>query len=207
ERFPLRVDHGDADAPLSSKTQSDDLWDDALTGSAMQNVWLLIADGTGEEAFHCPSDREWEKRSAEEGGTVRRYGWIDARNFSYGLHRPYQETADGEENKAPLTGTPGGGFVIMADRNVNGKVYWKSEQDFNKPANHRNDGLNCLTYQGSVKKHQTTVDSLSANSRAGISSDEVYEAGDEDGTVEGVHAGNAFPTDPTDTFIVPHKRN
>ena len=209
EKFPLRGDgenmYGDVDAELSWNTQSDDIWDKKLTANAMQNVWLLIKAGTSEKAFQCSSDREYQERKKPQNRDLLKYGWVRKENFSYGLHKPYQDTANSDDNKAALSEiTPDGNFVIMTDKNVGGPVYWKNDNDCNKPANHRDDGFNCLMYQGSVKFHKTPVDNRDANSRAGISNDDVFAAGDRDGTIAGSHNADDDPTDDTDSFIVPH---
>ena len=203
ERFPLRSEYGNCRPALNGNTQHDDVWDNALTAHLMQNVWLLIKSGTSEKAFECPSDKEYIERKKPSGKDLLKYGWIDKKNFSYGLHKAYEDTEDGSDNKAPLTAEPQGNFVIMTDKNIGGKVFWKNANNYNKPANHREDGFNCLTYQGSVKFHKTPVDNTDANSEAGISNDDVFEAGDKDGTVAGSHNHTDDPTDDTDTFIVP----
>jgi len=210
ERFPLRVNSAQGssvDKEPSWSTQSDDVWSDDLSAQAMQNMWLLIKAGSSEKAFQCASDKEWKERKKEGNKDLKKYGWVDRANYSYGLHKPYQNTDDGDSNKAPLSSTPQGNFVIMSDKNVDGRVFWKSDSNCNKPANHKDDGFNCLTYQGSVKFHKTPTDTTDANSRAGISNDDIYEAGDKDGTnyTSSKHTGTADPTDDTDTFIVPWK--
>ena len=207
EKFPLRSEFGIVGQAVSYGTQNDDIWHDDLTDNAMQNVWLLIKAGTSEKAFQCPSDKEYQERKKQGNNDLKKYGWVDRKNYSFGLQKPYQQVQDGDTNKAPLTMTPQGNFVIMTDKNVGGRVYWKSDNDCNKPTNHKEDGFNCLTYQGSVKFHKTPTDNTDANSRAGISNDDVYEAGDEDGTnySKAAHLLTSDPTDDTDTFIVPWK--
>jgi hypothetical protein len=65
-----------------------------LGSNAMQNVWLLLDGeymGGGEDAFKCPGDGAWKPRNipaAQEEDS--KFGWTDPKNFSYGLHFPYE---------------------------------------------------------------------------------------------------------------------
>ncbi|MHC4718634.1 MAG: type II secretion system protein [Planctomycetota bacterium] len=206
EAFPLLWDVGASDAVLNQDTHDDDIWNKAvLKTNAMQNVWLLIKAGTSEKAFQCPSDGDHKERSKSGVSNLKKYGWVDKKNFSYGLHKPYDNDDNSAgENKAPLTQTPQGNFVIMADKNDGskgpGRIYWNSDNDCNKPSNHKDDGFNCLTYQGSVKFHKAKMGTRDANSKAGVNDDDIY-------TVEGVNtipiSAAANPKKDYDTFIVP----
>jgi len=62
----------------------------ALGSNAMQNLWLIIDGaymGGGEETFRCPGDSGFKGRTVPEG--TGKFGWTDARNFSYGIQFPY----------------------------------------------------------------------------------------------------------------------
>jgi len=216
EVFPLLYEWGDSGAAVSVKTQSDDIWDaSALGTNAMQNVWLLIKFGCTDKMFECPSDDDYQARDDALPGnqTPEEYGWLDKRNYSYGLHKPYSDTEDATgpaANEAPLTREPEqGSFVIMADKNGRwrnrgtsrpGRVFWESRSNYNAPSNHDRDGFNCLSYQGSVKFHKCKMGTAAANSNAGVNDDDIYT----------VYGDNAVPVDASanpqfdyDTFIVP----
>ncbi|KKM00205.1 hypothetical protein LCGC14_1806780, partial [marine sediment metagenome] len=188
-----------AEDKYSSFVGSDFSHEDVSGRNVAEDIHTLL----GEEKL---GDREVfviESVPRQAAAYTKRVSWIDKKNFSYGMHKAYEDTEDGSDNKAVLTLELTGNFVIMTDRNVDGKVYWTSDNNYNKPANHRDDGFNCLTYQGSVKFHKTQVDTIESNSEAGISNDDVFLAGDEDGTQAGNANSSADPTDDTDTFIVP----
>lgn len=207
EAFPLLYDGGAVDAVLDTTTHDDDIWNEAvLKTNAMQNVWLLIKAGTSEKAFQCPSDGDIKERSKFNIDPLRKYGWVDKKNFSYGLHKPYDDVIGTGENKAPLTQTPQGNFVIMADKNDGsqgpGRIYWRTDNDCNKPSNHKDDGFNCLTYQGSVKFHKAKMGTQDANSEAGVNDDDIYTVGDPPVNTVPIGA-DQNPTKDTDTFIVP----
>ena len=216
DKFPLITDHGDSGAELSTATQAEEIWEEAsgelvLTANAMQNFWVIIKTGTSEKAFQCPSDGDYQDRKAKSGDpALKAYGWIDKKNFSYGLHKPYDDSLGSGLNDAPLTDTPQGNFVIMADKGNGKSIFCKKDAEGNittdnPPQNHKDDGFNCLTYQGSVKFHKIVVDSEDANSDAGIAGDDVYVAGDDDGetTIETAQDSSANPTDSSDAFIIP----
>jgi len=217
EAFPLLYRWGDCSEEVSTGTDSDDLWDEATLGhNPMQNVWLLIKYGCTDKMFECPSDDDYQARDDTLPGnqTPQEYGWLDKRNYSYGLHKPYSDTEDATgnaANKAPLTQEPDqGSFVILADKNGRakssksskpGRVFWVSDNNCNKPANHKDDGFNCLTYQGSVKFYKCKMGTAAANSKAGVNDDDVYTVW---------NAATMVPVTPDknpmfdyDTFIVP----
>ena len=209
DRFPLVADFGDCGELPSSSTTNDDIYDTSgnsnIGTGAMQNFWPIIKTGTSEKTFECPSDGGWQERKVSSG-SLNKYGWIDNQNYSYGLHKPYDNDENtAGENKAPLTSQPQGNFVLMADKGNGMSVYWTSNADYNKPLNHKDDGFNCLTFQATVKFHKITVDTTAADSDAGISGDDIYVAGDDDGdtTIKTAQTAAANPSDDSDCFIVP----
>ena len=203
EKFPLLHKWGNVTDVLEDE---EELWD--LSEHCMQNFWLLIKYGTSDKALQCPSDRDYEERQPEEGEELEKYGWVKKENFSFGIHKPYDndEASEGD-NKAPLTSTLQGTFVIMTDKSNGTRVYWDETADKmgNKPQNHTEDGFNCLMYQGSVKFHNCKVGTEDANSQAGIERDDVCVPGDEggDNEIDDEQTGSEDPTEDTDTFIVP----
>jgi len=221
DKFPL-MSHaengGDTDAALSTSTDSDNV-DSTLGTNAMQNVWVLIAKGTlQEEHFKCPSDKAWEARKDVDETDLKKYGWVSWANFSYGMHKPYDDSSGGTGNKAPLTSNKDGNFVIFADKNFTedtsgtagpGHIYYTSSNAYRKPGNHPRDGFNFLTYGASSQKSPFDENdtSLTSQSRVGIAGDDVYVAGDNDGqNLPGSTAGTSNPSDNTDTFIVPWQK-
>jgi prepilin-type N-terminal cleavage/methylation domain-containing protein len=218
-RFPLLSEYGNSGQRLypagPNATHADNVWatnssgDLVLGANAMQNLWLIIKDGTSENFFRCPTDGQWLERQAPD---LKKFGWVRRENFSYGLHKPYDNDEDSlGENKAPLTSEPVGGFVIMTDKGDGISVY-RDDAGYHKPLIHKDDGFACLDYGCSVKFHQSKVETKQANSDAGIGGDDVYIAGDEDGehvvTIDDdPQTADENPTDDTDTFIVPWEYN
>lgn len=172
-RFPRVFDVGNPTAALGNGT--DVLGD--VSENAMDNVWLLVAEGrVAQEGFQC---------SAHEGLTPRTsptlYGWAAHSEFSYGMHYPYQSTA-GVVNPADPAGSDFNyNSVIMADKNtvrVTGPSDW----------NHHRRGCAYLTKAGTVGLH--------ASDTSIIHGDDIY--GDTD-----ANDGNVMPTSPRDVVILP----
>jgi prepilin-type N-terminal cleavage/methylation domain-containing protein len=217
ESFPLLYRYGDSGDAISISTMSDDIWDKATLGTnAMQNVWLLIKYGASEKLFQCPSDGDYIERDKTSGlgnNTPKKYGWISKNNYSYGLQKPYNnnETDSGSNaNQAPLTSDPDqGSFIILADKNGRsrtsstqrpGYIYWQTDSNCNVPSNHKDDGFNCLSWQGSVKFYKAKIGTTSADCKAGVNDDEIYcNYGNHQLPI----SADANPKYNFDTFIVP----
>jgi prepilin-type N-terminal cleavage/methylation domain-containing protein len=145
---------------------------------AMQCVWPMISQNLlGTDAFHCPSDGGWAKRVAPNG---EKYGWNDAKQFSYGVTYPYATDSAGVANP----GFPGDqnarpSLVIFADRNprtagqVNGFV------NNAVPSNHSSDGEAVLRKDASVMFYKTPqgVTGGKIFFRAGADGDDIYAGG------------------------------
>ena len=204
DRFPLRVTSGDVKSPLGRSTAAGDVYDPALGPHAMQNPWVMIRAGTiSRQVFQCPSDQDWVDHKSGTPVALPRYGWTDRRQFSYTMHKPYGAQVEVEDEKqadkrARLSTPRPGAFVIFADKNVGGRIYYNGRKDKNPPANHPADGFNILSYQGTVRFHKTPVNKPSANSKAGVGNDDIYCAGNNQGA-------NAYdePTSTNDSFILP----
>ncbi len=214
-KFPLLFDEGDTDADVTATTDSDEVDGATLGANAMQNVWVMIKKGTIlENHFKCPSDKMWKTRKEIDSTDLKTYGWVSWYNFSYGMHKPYSDP--GGSNKASLTMSKRGDFIIFADKNfgadeTSGCVYRTSDLLCRKPANHPADGFNYLSFGASVQKgrYDDTDTSGTSQSTVGISGDDVFLAGDDDGETISTAAvtGTPDPTDDTDTFILPWKKD
>ena len=224
DKFPLLADYGVPDEDIKDTFRGvDNIWDTAapgtngltIGGNALQNVWILISkQGVQEGVLECPSDGDYTERVAPTGESLKKYGWITEKNFSYGMHSPYPHKTAGKlgENKAPLTQDRKGNFPIYADKIKanNGKtwVFWADASTYNKPANHPADGFNLVSFTGTVSFYKTETEETTANSQAGIAKDNIYAAGD-DPTANpvkmpaGVQTGADMPATDTDCFIVP----
>ena len=211
ETFPLLYEDGGGNITADFRGTTDDLWNDPvleLGTNVMQNVWLQIKYGTSEKAFQCPSDGDYKERAKSASGTsLKRFGWIEKQNFSYGMHKPYNDDVNAiapNINMAPLTDTPQGNFVLMADKNWGsqgpGRIYWTGGQK-NQPSNHKDDGFNYLMWQGSVKFHKAKMDTDTANSEAGAGADDIYCTQNKKTTIP--ISATEMPQNEDDTFIVP----
>ena len=135
-------------APTPGNTTDADSsqWAEAMGGSPMQNVWLLIRNSLAEEHhFRCPADRDHEMRGQIES-PVAAYGWNSPYNYSYGMHWPYHEDAAGKPNPAPLSGELHDDMVIFADLNPGGPV-----GPDRPPSNHGKLGTCVVTASGAAR--------------------------------------------------------
>jgi type II secretory pathway pseudopilin PulG len=161
--------------------ETGDEWAD-LGDQAMQNVWLMIANGNlGETAFKCPGDGEWDARPSGDG----KYGWTTAYQYSYGLQWPYDD--DGaNDNGAPFTAKMKDDLVIMADAandniSAGDGIEEDSVQDGDSD-NHGGHGVVVVTWSGTVNSHK-------GDSLAGAGGDDIYSGGETDPTA------GTMPTD------------
>ena len=214
DRFPLLTDLGNPVDSLSTTTDCDTVTASILGENAMQNVWILIDEGSvSEEHFKCPSDKVYKTRILVKGRRTKKYGWVSWENFSYGMHKPYSPTSG--KNLAPLTQSKEGSFVIFADKNYGhngsaGALYYTDTNNCRKPVNHTSDGFNYLMYSFSVQsaQYRDTSTGTDSQSRVGIGGDDIYRAGDDNGEnmSTGAAVATADPTDDTDSFILPWQK-
>jgi len=160
-KFPLLFTRGQPEANIRAADAGKTI-DELRTnlggrGAAMQNVWMLITKGlVPEEAFWCPSDRDFKHREFESAAERRtgKVGWQSASNFSFGLHFPYKSTStdsSGIDNEAWLGAQLKGSFVIMADKNpsrTNEPAVGVGAQK--APSNHPGSGQAYLMFSGAV---------------------------------------------------------
>jgi len=218
EAFPLLYTWGDSSQTITNSMHSNDIWDKPKLGTnGMQSMWLLIKAGASEKVFECPSDGDYRERSKVVTTNLLKYGWVHRTNYSYGLHRPYHKeenaasTDNTKFNKTPLTEEPSqGSFVILTDKNGKiagagnggsrpGRIHWSSDTNCNKPTNHKDDGFNCLSFQGSVKFHKAKMGTVDANSEAGANNDDVFCTYAD----TNVPCQDLMPKNEFDTFIDP----
>jgi len=179
DQFPTLWPQGNPNAALEATSHAN-VWSIRSTNS-MNNVWLLVKEGmVGENAFHCPSDKDWKPRAAP--GT---YGWADLGQFSYGMHWPYD--GDGSTANPARLSDPNldGGLAIMADRNPGGPV-----GAGRKPSNHAKDGQAVLYRAYWVNFYKSLTDS-----KAGAAADDIY--------INTSRTAGGMPQDPNDTSITP----
>ncbi|MFB3892683.1 MAG: type II secretion system protein [Phycisphaerae bacterium] len=204
--WPLLVQYGDPVAAFGA--QQTDLTTAAqwtgLGTNAMQNIWLLVYQnmvGTG--SFHCPSDGSWMQVTF---GTNLKYGWTDYKQFSYGMHWPYDAASSGgTANAAKLSDSNGqSGLVVFADRipkTTSGTAAWSKVTTSAPPSNHSADGESYARRDTSCGFYQNTTNSL-----AGYAGDDIYV-----NSSGAVGSASALPVDTssasgnTDTVIVPPK--
>jgi hypothetical protein len=208
----------------SDTTDADDIWDQA-TGKAtaslgeapMQNVWIVIAKGYfSEHAFHCPSDDQWLNRSSD-----MKYGWTDYRQFSYGMHLPFDRVG-GTLNKAAWSEHLNGGVAVMGDRNpgcpgeaaaaITAAGTNVSAANDILPSNHPKDGESVLYASASVTFWKVLDDKDSdndndedepLNSFAGMAGNDIYICDDTTDLDPRAGTGAVLPITDTDTFLVP----
>jgi hypothetical protein len=168
-RFPLLWTTGQPEADVSRSDSAGTIEElrTKLVGreAAMQNVWLLIDEGLVTEGiFQCPSDSDYIPRDFTGlSDRSTKVGWRSSRNFSYGMHFPYESTAvDGRaiENPAHLNAQKRGSFVIMADKNPSQNNEPAAPVGPDKsPSNHHEDGEAYLMYNGAVNWKKSINDS------------------------------------------------
>ncbi len=135
---------------------------DSRQVNAMQNLWIPIKDGSiSQAALHCPSDPDWKTYTPPLA--IDYMGWLDLKNFSYGISYPYikvNQTDTTAANPAPLSnGNLDSAFIIMSDRSPV-KTGAASEVTAGiAPSNHPKDGEAYLTFNGSCGFYKKTVDS------------------------------------------------
>lgn len=168
----------------------------ALGTNATQNFWLLQDPNYcyGPDAFHCPADGDWIPRTIPAGRADNaRFGWIDPRNVSYGLHFPYAGMTAGPALPQPEHSKDG---VILADRNP--RRAWTDPMKAN--SNHERV-LNFLEKDGSRNTYVGT------DGKVGIDKDDIYTNADGTGGVpryNGPRDAAGLATEPlTDTVIWP----
>ncbi len=130
-----------------------------LTGSGMQNFWLLMKENmVAASSFKCPSDSGYTTRTS-----TATYGWGVNTEYSFGVHN-----GGGSNATTALLSNPSldGGVAILADRQptAGGAVTTS-----NLPSNHTSDGETVLYRAGNVAFYKST-----ANSNAGYSGDNIY---------------------------------
>lgn len=160
--FPLIRAKGDPNDAVGSKTHDDKTpFATALGANGMQNVWLLIQDGSvGEAAFHCSSDTGWKKRTEKD-----KYGWTSDTQFSYGIHWPYDEDNVGTVNPAALSDPNAKPTLVMfADRSPGGPVSATRSH-----TNHPRHGVTIMHRDTTVRFYKARTDSL-----AGYDGDDIY---------------------------------
>ena len=160
--FPLIDDEGNPHSQLGTTNHHNtDPFNTAIGRNGMQNMWLLIRDNTiSEDAFHCPSDGGWSARNVND-----KYGWTSEKQFSYGIHWPYDKNALGTLNLAALSDSNAkAGLVIMADRSPGFKV-----SSSHPPTNHSADGEAILKSDSTVSFYKSEDDS-----EAGYNNDDIY---------------------------------
>ena len=130
------------------------------------------------------------------------------------MHKP-----NGSVNHmSPLSPKLAGSFPIFADKNYNtdsnsntgkvaGKVYYTNTSTYRKPGNHPRDGFNWLTMGSSCKKMKYSEGSPKWFSACGINGDDIYLAGDSNGTTGDLANASNDPTSETDAFILPWVSN
>lgn len=167
--FPMIAQYGDPNsAPGPSNHVNGDLeiFSGRLGQCGMQNVWPLIKENlVGVDAFHCPSDGGWTRRSE-----VDKYGWTDLRQFSYGVHWPYDGStaAPADQNPARLSDPNGSPcLVIFTDRNPQ-----TASGTFPAPSNHSRDGEAYLRRDSSVSFYKSA--GSAGNFNCGYSGDDIY---------------------------------
>ena len=218
-RTPRLHKYGDPVRPLSYDTHANELWvtqgdedrpTPALGTAAMQNVWLLIAkDLIPQDAFTCPRDANFEERRE-----TTRYGWTSRRQFSYGMHYPYDGPDENTKNPAAWTDHINGSVAILADQNPasltnerRGKGV-RSTPPAVAPSNHPKDGQAYLLANGSAsfyKELDPLNDNRPKDSRCGKDGDDIYTAQNGRGAIPGRTAdekGNTIRGE-LDTYIVP----
>jgi hypothetical protein len=198
--FPLfkaapKSDSGVNAPPTEASTTNEDLpiGGDSLGDNAMQCVWLLMKeDLISVDAFHCPSDKGWQKRTSS-----KKYGWTSPNEFSYGVHYPYLTDAAGNPNPARVASNGDSekdatiplappSLVIFADRNPGGPV-----GPGRLPSNHPEDGMTLLKLDTSVSFRK--VDAKSPDSRCGFAGDDIYV------NAKGIPGGLPVATSPGST--------
>jgi len=215
--YPRLVMDQTGTAVFSANTDADEIWD-KTTGKAtaslgeapMQNVWIVIAKGYfSEHAFHCPSDDQWITRDSD-----MKYGWTDYRQFSYGMHVPYEKIG-GQLNKAAWNEHLNGGVAVMGDRNpgcpgesqagvvTQGVAVTSNAANPVRPTNHARDGESVLYASASVtfwKVLDEDEDDAPKNSKAGMAGNDIYICDDPPDQVGPV---GTLPVVDTDTFLAP----
>ena len=214
---PRLYGYGDPAQPLSSATQSDELWSPkgpraapALGTAAVQNFWLLIeAWLIPQTPFACPSDERHVARDV-----TKKWGWTSRRQVSYGLHYPYDGPSGRTRNPAAWTEHLDAGVVIVADQNpasLTDKARGKGVcaiEPIVAPSNHADHGQAVLRADGSASFY-TNFDPVSGrpmDSYCGKDGDDIYEAGG--GDIPAAHVRNVDGKDVAipgqlDTYIVP----
>jgi len=161
----------------------------------MQTVWVLISKGYfPASAFKCPGDADYEARTASQ-----LYGWTDPRQFSYGIHFPYDGKSAPADNPADLMRRRSNrrfiykeNMVLFADRNPGGAVDGTTRTH----SNHGEDdgGVIVVSRIGNTTFHQSATDS-----KAGFG-DNIYT---DALTGEGAAGVDEFPQTVEDTVITP----
>ncbi len=197
--FPMLVQYGDPEAPVSSSTQIPDFnskyWDgkvNALGTNAMQNIWLLVYQNMiGWGSFRCPGDSGWQRVSFSGSD---KYGWSSPAQFSYGYTWPYDgpRGAAAPTNPAKLSDPNGlSGQVVFADRNSGGSV-----SRSRPPSNHPYFGTAYARRDCSVSMYRSTKDS-----KAGYAGDDIYI--NTAGEVGGIPKDSPALSGNSDTSITP----